>query len=728
MKVALALAAAVWLAASATGDEKDRSVLLEGVAEIAAPGLPGAISVFSASAFAVIAGGSDGHAAAVVAAARLGKGRVVALGHDGYFGAEALATADTGRLMENAVRWASARVKPVVGCVGASELRSYLDRRGFDTRAIQLSDDLKAIHALTVPLRSLSDRERKVIGDFVRSGGGLITGGPAWGFLQLNPGKSVADYPFNPVLLSSGLAFADGMVDRTSPDGYLASHPIPRRLNALVAVDDLLKGGLSSAENAEAVASVMAAALSLPPGRHPLSAKLTAIRSSKGARAIPTHDRPLTTSEPLGRLALALDIHETMSAQPSAVRAHPAADIFPGRVAVDVSRALRTVVVDTTRWGWRSLGVYAPAGEVVTVRVPMNVVGAGFSLQIGCHTDTLWHLDKWQRAPAIVRRFVVSRTEMRIASAFGGLVYLDVPSGFADQSVTLEVAGAVLSPRFVLGKTDTEEWRRTIRHAPAPWAELEGERIILSVPSRVVRTLEDPSEVLGIWDRGADIMAELTGIPLERRKPERFVNDEQISAGYMHSGYPIMTFTDVSEHFVNAAANRAGANSWGQWHELGHNHQQGDWTFEGTGEVTNNVLTLYVFEKLCGMKWTESPHPALSREKCRERLNKYLVGGARFDEWKRDPFLALYMYIQLIDGFGWEPLRQVLAEYRGLKSDERPRTDAAKRDQWMVRYSKRVGRDLSRFFSAWGVPVSDSARSSVNHLPIWMPADFPQTK
>ena len=100
-------------------------------------------------------------------------------------------------------------------------------------------------------------------------------------------------------------------------------------------------------------------------------------------------------------------------------------------------------------------------------------------------------------------------------------------------------------------------------------------------------------------------------------------------------------------------------------------------------------------------------------------------GGADFDGWKRDPFLALQMYMQLQEAFGWEAYRKVFAEYRELSREERPRSDDAKRDQWLVRFSRAVGKNLGPFFEAWGVPTSKEARGSVADLPTWMPDDFP---
>ena len=84
----------------------DQAALRQGVTEIAAPGLPGPVAVFGPHALAVVVGRSGkGLAAPVVAASRLGQGRVVAFGHPGYLDKDALETADTGVLILNAVRW-----------------------------------------------------------------------------------------------------------------------------------------------------------------------------------------------------------------------------------------------------------------------------------------------------------------------------------------------------------------------------------------------------------------------------------------------------------------------------------------------------------------------------------------------------------------------------------------------------------------------------------------------
>jgi hypothetical protein len=192
----------------------------------------------------------------------------------------------------------------------------------------------------------------------------------------------------------------------------------------------------------------------------------------------------------------------------------------------------------------------------------------------------------------------------------------------------------------------------------------------------------------------------------------------QISAGYMHAGYPIMTHLDAAPRFVELATLQRDGD-WGMFHELGHNHQNPDWTFDGTGEVTVNLFTMYVLDTVCTNHG--KMHKAMSDDSRAKMEAKYRANGAKFKDWRRDPFLALIMYKQLQEAFGWEAYKKVFAEYRAIKPGDRPKTDDEKRDQWLVRMSRTVSKNLGPFFESWGIPTSDAARKSIEDLPVWMP-------
>ena len=411
-----------------------------------------------------------------------------------------------------------------------------------------------------------------------------------------------------------------------------------------------------------------------------------------------------------------------MKLPPDQVRAHPAAADFPGVPPADAPRIASTVTVDTRVPRWHSTGLYAAPGEIITATVPAGAVHAKLKLRIGCHKDLLWaeKIEAWKRIPEITRTYPITETVTRAANAFGGPVYLEVPEDCALGSIEVKIENAVAAPLFVLGKTDLAAWKNEIRNAPAPWAELVGEKLAISMPSANVRQLDNPDEVMKFWDRVVTAEDELSG-QTNRTSPERFVLDRQISAGYMHSGYPIMAWLDQANKVADLDSLKKG--NWGFFHELGHNHQRPDWVLAGTVEITVNIFSMYCFEKVCGLP--RHGHNAMSDAGREKNLKAYFSDPSA--SWTGKPFTGLIFYYQLIEGFGWDAFHKIFIEYRDLPKSERPKNDDEKRDQWLVRFSKIAGKNLGPFFEAWRIPTSEAARNSVTNLPVWLPEpDFPK--
>ncbi|HET6407549.1 MAG TPA: M60 family metallopeptidase, partial [Chthoniobacteraceae bacterium] len=474
----------------------------------------------------------------------------------------------------------------------------------------------------------------------------------------------------------------------------------------------------------QAGAPISLALQSLPDDDKTFLSQLNSLLAKAGGFAHPLPKAPLGSDQAVARLLTAYTVEKLKRAKPEQLRAHPAAMEFPGLVAGDAIIENRELSIDTAVPGWHSTGLYAAPGALIKVVFPEEEITKGYRVRIGCHADAIWHHEKWSRVPEITVSTKIEGRETRSANAFGGLIYIEVPEKTPGFPVKCTIQGAVGAPFFVLGKTTAVEWLKQ-RIKPGPWAELQCGRVILTIPSEHIRQLDDPTQVAKFWDDVVRLEDELSGIAHLRKRPERIVADVQISAGYMHSGYPIMTHLDVAGNVADLAKMQAG--SWGHFHELGHNHQVGDWTFEGTGEVTCNIFSLYIMEKLCG-KPPGQGHDAMEPARVARRLAQHLRGDAalKWDRWKGDAFLALTMYHQLRMGFGWEAYSKVFVEYRDLPKAERPKTDQDKRDQWMIRFSRAVGRNLGPFFEAWGVPVTEGALEQIKDLPAWMPEDWPQ--
>ncbi len=712
--------------------EQDLSILLNDVKQIASPGIPGNICVFGSNAFAIVQDRQKtGAGSPVVTAARFGEGRVVLFGHTGYFDVGTLETADTGQLMLNAVRWvAGGRSDPQVGVVRRAELATYLRNNGLNASDVSLAD-LSSINVLLIAIDHISSDELAALTTFIKDGGGLISVATGWGWAQLNPGKDLRkDFSANQLFAPMGLVFADGMTRDTVQDGFATDKTPSPQTNASVALESFRQNlddeqVLNDQELAQISATLALAMHSIPSDDLIFLPHLRKMMKERHVDPIPSPEHPVTSKDILERLALTQQIHASEELPPEQVEAHPSAAIFPGASPDGTTTAIRIVAIDTRISGWHSTGLYADPGSLIAVEMPEDATDKGLKIRIGSTTCRNWSHAKWIRAPEVTREFPLTEAESRAASAFGGLVYIVVPEGCEPGTVSVTIRNGVEAPYYILGKTNLEEWRSTIRHLPAPWAELASDKAILTVPSQEIRELDDPESLMKLWDRILDLCAELAAWPSpERQRPQRYVADVQLCAGYMHAGHPIMIPTSTAGKLVDRD-HLLHEGNWGFFHETGHNHQERDWTFGGTGEVTVNLFTMYLFDKLCGIK---PENGRMAQDGIRRQYVQYFENGPDFNQWKRKPFLALYMYYQLQQAFGWDAYERIFAEYRDLPDEERPKDDDQKRDQWLVRFSRTVGKDLGPFFQAWGIPVSDPALESVKDLPAWMPDDFPPKK
>lgn len=407
-----------------------------------------------------------------------------------------------------------------------------------------------------------------------------------------------------------------------------------------------------------------------------------------------------------------------------AVGKHPLADDFPGAVPADAKRVGAKVTIDPAVRRWQSTGLYAAAGEVVTVTAPPAAIGK-LTVRVGAHKDKLWgykpeSAPKWERFPQLDASKAVSAAKTTIACPFGGPVYLEVAEGAPGRPFDVTVAGVVEAPLFVLGKTDPKAWAATIRNRPGPWAELVAKNVIFTVPSAEAARIDDPTELLVTWDKCMDACADLAGRPRVRTSPERFVFDRQISAGWMHSGYPIMAhLASTKEAIVLKELKTA---PWGPSHEIGHNYQQPAWTNGFNGEVSNNLFPLYVREKVFNLGF--GGHPAIRPEQLTKRLTPLFALPAA--ERNPDLFDRLYMYVLITRDFGWGPWTKTWQAYDALPRGQAPKGDQGENTQWLIQMSKLVKHNLAPYCREWNFPADYTQLGEIERLPVWMPKGFPK--
>jgi len=276
----------------------------------------------------------------------------------------------------------------------------------------------------------------------------------------------------------------------------------------------------------------------------------------------------------------------------------------------------------------------------------------------------------------------------------------------------MTISGAVRAPMFVLGETSDFEWIYSERDNPAPWTELVSNNFIMTVPTSEIRNLNNPTELMDWWDQALEMEHELYGY-LPWPRVERAVFDAQISAGWMHSGYPFMAH-DLSVAGVVNSSYMSENGDWGMFHELGHNHQWMPSTLPGTTETGCNFASVYLMEELVGVEGHGAVDPA-QRE---SRMRNYFDDGSNIANWS--VWIALDTYLIIKEEWDWDPITEALSVYYTLPSAEVPVGDTEEFNAWVMHLSNATGYNLAPYHAAWGFPLTQDTFDSLSHLPIWV--------
>lgn len=497
--------------------------------------------------------------------------------------------------------------------------------------------------------------------------------------------------------------------------------------------EPLFEKGLTEDYNPEALGQLLASAVN---ASAPNACWINALQSEYGEN-LNLEVLHSAADEPILRMLQSQAYNDILLNSPQAANAL-AAD-YPGRVAkgaLPVSRTF-TVVGEVPNHGylqmysppgiWQSTGLFADAGQAIT----LWVFGEEPSLdvQIGCHSDNNASLGKWDRVPVICQRQKLKLGHNTITSPYGGLIYL-VPRTSKEQANPWEVRidGAYPSPRFVVNDDKSQQeqgvftdaqWQLAIENAVSPWAEIETNRVILTVPTQTAKALKNPNDLAKAWDRMLDSFDHFVGLSTTADYPHksptgkyRFVADRQIVAGWMHAGYPIMLFEGITAEDMLTIDGIANVKKgWGFWHELGHNYQQRSWVWEAVVEVTVNIYSLYMQDqspnvsRLITEKAYQGAFAFMDRTDLQKRYH---------DDNQIGYFERLVLYRQLETAFGWSLFTALHRAYR-----ERPelfdiQDEQEKIDTFVAVVCQLTNENLLPFFDRWGFCVSEAAITAIN--------------
>lgn len=234
--------------ASEKMEAADVQFLLAGVEGIPAIGSPGPICVFGDNAEPLLLGKLRDHFAALAAALKYKKGRVVAFGHDGYIDLELLGnTADGERLLKNCIKWLGNKKDPCrIAVIGNDKVVDYLKVNGYDAVSIpNMADSASAKPFQIVVVNAGWIREEDIpeLTAFIENGGGLLAGSLGWGWLQVADKTDLkTEHPGNKLLAPMGIVWAEETVQTTIERngeelyGTKITSPLVKLSNALAAV------------------------------------------------------------------------------------------------------------------------------------------------------------------------------------------------------------------------------------------------------------------------------------------------------------------------------------------------------------------------------------------------------------------------------------------------------------------------------------------------------------
>ncbi|CQD41968.1 M60 family metallopeptidase [Yersinia mollaretii] len=300
--------------------------------------------------------------------------------------------------------------------------------------------------------------------------------------------------------------------------------------------------------------------------------------------------------------------------------------------------------------------------------------------------------------------------------------------GSSEITVNLLKGGKPM-PRFILGENTAEEWQQQLaQFSDAPFAELVGKRMILTMPIKNMRKqATDPEGVLLLWDRIVDLAEEQFGLSAERAFPHRatpfqyqFVSKPDNTDGLMSAmNYWLGTNGSVIPEVITTELLQK---AWGPWHELGHHYQMPAWTFDGDTETTVNLTSLYIQRALGETSRLE----AESRWDSVDALMK--TSGYNYEDV--DEYIRFAMFWQLDLAFGQDFYHRLGDRYRTLTKAEQPKNNDEKKQRFILETSRVAGVNLESFFQRWGLKSTQETSAQLQTMnlpqltkPIWLNTD-----
>lgn len=407
--------------------------------------------------------------------------------------------------------------------------------------------------------------------------------------------------------------------------------------------------------------------------------------------------------------------------------------------------ALPPAVQEADRMRRMKLMDYQPSGMYVRKgdKVSMTVRGLtdspdGLTIMVGAMNSYEGATEQSKPQMVQVQEGATSFT----ASRNGMIYFLYVDSGFNEAPlppIEVEItSGGIPTPLFIAGQTTADEWRSMMsEYAGSPYIELMNDKVLITVTRKVFQNskLTDPGSVLDLLGKILGWYDDLSGLdgssPLHEVSPLRmhYLQDLVSSARALDGIYMY-----AADYFVGMPGENVGdllvldklRHAWSIWHETGHKYQQNDWTWSEVIETTVNIYSLEAQARQGYPSRLKERDPETGKSPF-DLAQRYLARKKRdftdSTQMRLHPdddseyWVRLVMFNQLRQSFGDGFYPALHRYYRenplgyGQLNDQDAQIQA-----FVIATSTVTGLDLTRFFTDWGVRLTDDTRQSLADL------------
>lgn len=387
---------------------------------------------------------------------------------------------------------------------------------------------------------------------------------------------------------------------------------------------------------------------------------------------------------------------------------------FPGFIPADLPRVSTEVPITgqsvaTTPptafapKSWQSSGYYAAPGEEVTITVPAGV--SGLKYRIGGFTDILPdNSASFKRYADMDKEGELEVGENKVMSYFGGHLYFFYET--SGSATTLQLAGVVKSPDYIQGETDAAAWKQEIATTIMPWAELRSSKVILTLPTGILKEVGDPDALLNFYNDM--ITMDFDGFySTTTTQPWRLRTDVQTSTGSdATGGYPSVILRGVDSAAVRIPALQD-PNILKVCRSFASTYQQPE------------LGGIFFSDALLNMPY----HRLYHRNQTWPVANTEFEGAIGSFVQSADPAKRYYdlvsaqqagLFVQLAQQYGWNIFPYIAKQVR---ENEAPANDQDKSDALAMYATEYADQNLTPFFEAWGFTLSSYATNYMAQFP-----------